>query len=86
MTNFIRKDWHDAPPTWKIGDPLPAGATPLDDAALTDLEQRIYDAVAALSARVDVIEGTSIVLTDPGEAAPDITLFQEDDLWIEVLS
>lgn len=86
MTTFARKDWQDAPPDWAIGDPLPPGATPLDDASLTDLETRIYNAVADLDARVSSLAATTVFITDPGEAAPSPAAASEDDLWIEVLT
>ena len=86
MTVFIIKDWQNAPPGWKIGDPIPPGATPLDDSGMTNLEQRIQAAVADLDARITALAATTVVVTDPGETSPNPASFSEDDLWIEVLS
>lgn len=86
MTTFVRKDWQDAPPGWAIGDPLPPGATPLDDASLTDLETRINNAIVDLDARITALSATTVFMTDPGEPPPSPTAAAEDDLWIEVLT
>lgn len=43
MADFPVKVWKDAPAGWKIGDPIPPGATPTDALGFQDLEQRIRD-------------------------------------------
>lgn len=63
------KNWVDAPPGWQIGDALPVGATPLDAAALEDMETRLWNRV---------------IVTQPGDSPPNPTAFPEGTIWVKV--
>lgn len=82
--SFTPKTWKDAPSGWKIGDPIPDDATPLDADGQHDQEQRlaaytderadaIETEVDALDTRVTTLEGDTTTINEvPGlQAALD---------------